>query len=148
MYSFGDSFDVGLDHPMKLHHVGIIVASIERAGREYRQLLGLEQRGEVIEDPLQQVKVQFWACAGDTFEIELIEPCGPDSPAYAALQRGGGMNHLCYEVSDIVASLEQARRDGAVQTRDILPAAAFGGRRIAFVYYHHLGLIEFVESSR
>lgn len=132
---------------MKLHHAGIVVASIERAAPEYAQRLQLEKRSEVIEDPLQRVKVQFWACPGDATQIELIEPCGPDSPAYAALQKGGGFNHLCYEVRDIVESVEQARRQGAVQTRDILPAAAFGGRRIAFVYYRDLGLIEFLESG-
>ena len=132
---------------MKLHHIGIVVKSLERTGEEFGRRLDLEKRSEIIEDPLQLVKLQFWASTGDTTEIELIEPCGSDSPAYGALQHGGGLNHLCYEVPDIEASVRQARRQGAVQTREILPAVAFGGRKIAFVYYNLLGLIEFLESG-
>src|SRR5262245_30818363 len=131
---------------MKLHHVGIVVEGVGSAER-YALREGLEKCGEIFEDPLQKVKLQFWRVPGDEVLIELIEPAGADSPAYRALQKGGGFNHLCYEVDDLDASVALALRQGAVQTREALPAIAFGGRRVAFVYSRLLGLIEFLEKA-
>ncbi len=133
---------------MRLHHIGIVVKSLEKSGEEYARSLHLEPRTGIIFDPLQQVRLQFWALPGDATVIELIEPAGPESPARRALEKGGGLNHLCYEVPDIEAAVAQAREQGALQTREILSAVAFDGRRVAFVYYRLLGLIEFLEAER
>ena len=78
--------------------------------------------------------------------IELIEPAGEDSPVWRALKKGGGLDHLCYETPEIEKTVEQSLAQGAALVRDLAPAVAFGGRRIAFVYFLELGLIEFVET--
>ena len=133
---------------MRFHHVGVVVKSIEETAKHYRKNLHLEPQSEIIEDPIQKVRVQFWARPGDTTSVELIEPAGEDSPVQRALAKGGGLNHLCYEVGDIAASIQEALDNGALQVGALAPATAFGGRRISFLYYRHVGLVEFVEAER
>lgn len=127
-----------------LNHIGIVVADIASSREMYGNLLGLAPISEVFEDPLQDVKVQFLGFPHKT-SVELIEPLSEKSPARLALEKGGGLNHLCLEVDDLDDSLRRALASGAICTRRPVPAVAFGGRRIAFVFHRKAGLIEFVE---
>jgi catechol 2,3-dioxygenase-like lactoylglutathione lyase family enzyme len=129
---------------MRLHHIGVVVSSIETHARQYAEQLRFTRATDIIEDPIQRVRVQFWA-APDGALIELIEPTGPDSPANRSLAKGGGLNHLAFEVSDVAASVREAVAAGAACTCEPVPAAAYGGRPIGFVFYRHIGLVEFVE---
>jgi methylmalonyl-CoA/ethylmalonyl-CoA epimerase len=131
---------------MKLHHVGIVTENLESAGAAYARSLGLMPDSEIFHDPIQKVRVQFWRDE-ETSLVELIEPTAPDSPVWPALKRGGGLNHLCYEVDDIVRQVEDAVAGGAILAAAPAPAVAFSGRLIAFVYFFKIGLIEFVERA-
>jgi methylmalonyl-CoA/ethylmalonyl-CoA epimerase len=129
---------------MTLHHVGIVVQSLESWGQAYAGSLGLVPEAEIVHDPIQKVRVQFWR--DDTANlVELIEPAAPDSPVWGELKKGGGLNHLCYEVDDLERRVEDAVSGGAILAVSPVPAVAFSGRRIAFLYFRKLGLIEFVE---
>jgi methylmalonyl-CoA/ethylmalonyl-CoA epimerase len=132
---------------MKLHHVGIVVEDLDRHGEQYARMLGFVPQTAPIVDPLQKVKVQFWSAA-DQATIELIQPLAPDSPAYKSLAKGGGLNHLGFEVDDVSASVSAAVANGAICTCPAVPATGFGGRQVAFVFYRHIGLVEFVEAER
>lgn len=129
---------------MKMHHVGIVVENLEAWGEAYARSLGLVQHSEIFCDPIQKVRVQFWRDE-ETSLLELIEPAAPDSPVARALKRGGGLNHLCYEVDDIEHQVADAVADGAILVVAPIPAVAFSGHRIAFVYFRKVGLVEFVE---
>lgn len=131
---------------MKLHHVGIVVTDLESYGQRYAKVLGSVASTPVIHDPIQKVYVQFWKDQCGAL-IELIAPASEDSPVWRDSQRGGGLNHLCYETENIDRQIEQALTEGGMLTREISPAVAFGGRRIAFVYFLEVGLIEFLESE-
>lgn len=61
------------------------------------------------------------------------------------LKKGGGLHHLCYETANLDRQLESARACGGLVTRMPLPAIAFGGRRIAWVYTRNKLLIEYLE---
>jgi methylmalonyl-CoA/ethylmalonyl-CoA epimerase len=130
----------------KLHHVGILVPNLESWGEAYAASLGLAQNGEIVHDPIQKVRVQFWRDDAANL-VELIEPAAADSPAWGELKKGGGLNHLCYEVDDIERRVEEAVTGGAILAVSPVPAAAFSGRRIAFLFFRKLGLIEFVETE-
>jgi methylmalonyl-CoA/ethylmalonyl-CoA epimerase len=132
---------------MKLHHVGVVVESIERSAAQYRQCFGLQPNTRVITDETQRVNVQFLASDAGTTRVELVEPLAGELPAGGALKRGGGLNHLCFEVAAIAESVRQAHSEGAVCMCRPVPAAAFGGRRVAFLFYREIGLIEFVEAA-
>ncbi len=132
---------------MTLHHVGIVVDSIETHAKRYEESFGMKPLTGVILDPIQKVNVQFLGDgAGGRASVELIEPLPGDSPVRRALEKGGGLNHLCYEVPDIDAAVCQAQAQRALCVRTPVPATAFDGRRIAFMFYRGMGLIEFVEA--
>jgi methylmalonyl-CoA/ethylmalonyl-CoA epimerase len=131
---------------MKFHHVGIVVENIERSAAQYRQLFGLEPISAVVIDPVQRVNVQFLASHGSTASVELVEPLPGESPARGALKKGGGLNHVCFEVTDIEKSVRQAELEGVLCVCRPVQAAAFDGRRIAFLFYRGIGLVEFVEA--
>ena len=132
--------------PMTFHHVGIVVESIERDAPRYQQFFGLRPVSGVVTDTTQRVNVQFLASEGAT-SVELIEPLPGESPSRRALEKGGGLNHLCFEVADINEFVRQAESEGVVCVCQPVPAAAFDGRRIAFLFYRGIGLIEFVEAA-
>jgi methylmalonyl-CoA/ethylmalonyl-CoA epimerase len=132
---------------MKLDHVGIVVKNLESYGKAYATNLGLTVDSQIFHDPIQRVRVQFW-CDGHGGRLELIEAATEDSPVNRALEKGRGLNHLCYEVDDIDTRVREAVNRGAILASQVVPAVAFGGRRIAFLYFRELGLIEFVEANR
>lgn len=133
---------------MKLHHVGIIVRSIAEYGPVLSRALASQARSPVEHDPVQEVRVQFFATEDDHVSIELIEPDGESSPVYKSLQNGGGFAHLCYEVADIAEAIRNALEQGAILVSGPSAAVAFQGRRIAFVFYRSIGLVEFLESRQ
>ena len=132
---------------MKLHHVGVVVKAIGRDGHHLAQSFGLDPVSEVIHDPTQGVNVQFWGAGADV-SIEFIEPAVPDSRVGQFLEKGGGLAHICFEVPDLEIALTEAESKGAIPVQPPSPAPAFDGRRIAFLYYRGLGLVEFVEAAK
>jgi methylmalonyl-CoA/ethylmalonyl-CoA epimerase len=128
------------------HHVGFVVASIDAAIQGVAKSVDAEWDGEITHDPLQYVRVAFLRPkhAADPL-VELVEPAGEKSPVLAFLQRGGGLHHLCYEVDQLDRQLETSRAGGGLVVRPPLPAVAFGGRRIAWLYTKEKLLIEYLE---
>lgn len=132
---------------MKLHHVGIVVRNIEDQAPRCAEQFGLHPASTVIYDPIQKAYVQFWADAG-AVSFEFIQPAAEDSPVRKALESGGGLAHLCFEVSDIQAAVRDAENRGAIVVCAPVPATAFEDRHIAFLFFRGMGLVEFVEESR
>ena len=131
------------------HHVGFVVASISQVGPEFARSLGAEWDGQVIHDPLQQARVTFLHCgASSNPTIELIEADSHESPLNKFVAKGGGLHHICYEVDALEAQLEFCRKQGSLIVRKPLPAAAFQGRSIAWVYTKQKLLVEYLERQR
>lgn len=114
----------------KINHVAIVVADIDQALGFWRDALGLEL--EHIEDvPSQKAQVVFMP-VGDG-EVELVRPTDPNTGAGKFLaERGGGMHHLCFEVDDIDAKLEELKAKG-VRLINETPVE-LPGRRLAFIH--------------
>ena len=132
---------------MKLHHLAVVVGNIERSAQLYCRLLDLEPATDVIHDRRQKVYVQFLAgpSLGD-LKLELLEPEGKDSPVASALAKGGGPNHLCFEVTDLDRALAQAREQGARVICEPVEGAAMDNRRIAFVFTADRQIVEFLAA--
>ncbi len=130
---------------MKLHHVGIVVPSIDDRLRSYQELYRLALVRPKTHDPLQDVYVAFLQSEDTKTLLELIEPASSASPVIGALKRGGGLNHLCYSVPNLKLALEDLVAKGSVIVRPATPAVAFNGRHIAFVYTRLRELVELVE---
>jgi methylmalonyl-CoA/ethylmalonyl-CoA epimerase len=126
--------------------VGVVVDDIVRYGLRCSRVLGLQAMSGVVIDDSLMVRVQFWGYDGET-SLELIEPYGEKSPVRRSLELGGGLHHLCFEVEDIEIAVEHARTTGGLLIVAPVAAAAFGGRRVAFLFFRDLGLVEFEEAT-
>jgi methylmalonyl-CoA/ethylmalonyl-CoA epimerase len=115
---------------MKIDHLGIAVRSIGDSLAFYRGL-GLELDGtETVED--QGVAVAFLP-VGEA-RIELLEPVSEDTPVGRFLaRRGEGLHHICYEVEDLAAKLEELRSLGA-RVLDGYPRRGAEGKLVAFLH--------------
>ena len=128
------------------HHVGFVVKSIAEMGQDFARSIGAPWGGVIIHDPLQEAKVSFFRTAGDAPAVELVEPAGEKSPLHNFIAKnGGGLHHVCYEVDQLETQLEQSRAAGCVVVKQPLPAVAFDGRRIAWIFTRHKLLVEYLE---
>ncbi|PYV70089.1 MAG: methylmalonyl-CoA epimerase [Acidobacteria bacterium] len=132
--------------PASFHHVGFAVASIEKLAQNFARSLGAHWDRAIIHDPLQEARVTF-LYSGDESQpaVELVEPTGEASPLHNFLSRGGGLHHICYEVDSLRDQLRKSRTAGCLVVKNPLPAAAFGGRLIAWVYTPEKLLVEYLE---
>ncbi|MFH1418099.1 MAG: methylmalonyl-CoA epimerase [Planctomycetota bacterium] len=133
--------------PSRIDHLGIAVASIEEAGKFYRDVLGLSP-GENEEVPDQKVRVAFFQIG--EVRIELIEPTTADSPVARFLEkRGPGLHHIAYRVADLSATLA-ALKSAGIRLIDESPRHGAHGMKIAFAHPKNTGgvLTEFCQQGR
>jgi methylmalonyl-CoA/ethylmalonyl-CoA epimerase len=135
--------------PATFHHIGFVVASIQDSVQGFLQSLQAKWDEIIFHDPLQVVRVTFLqsAQAGSPV-VELVEPAGEKSPVIPFLKRGGGLHHLCYEIDNLEEQLRLSRSQGGLVVRPPLPAVAFAGRPIAWVYTKNKLLLEYLERQR
>jgi methylmalonyl-CoA/ethylmalonyl-CoA epimerase len=126
--------------------VGFVVASIQNSVQGFASMLQADWDEQVIYDPNQNVRVTFLKSrhAGDPL-WELVEPGDKQSPVHSFAAKGGGLHHVCYVVDNLEQALADARALGALVTRQPMPAVAFGGRHIAWIYTRNRLLIEYLE---
>ena len=129
----------------KLTHIGIAVADITKAMASYQEIFGYKIQSGPFDDPLQKVSVCFLETdKPNDMTIELVAPTSKDSPVNRILTRDIGAYHLCYEVDDIGAALQHFRSRGCILVGDPVPAVAFAGRPIAWIYTPTRQLTELV----
>ncbi|NMC13006.1 MAG: methylmalonyl-CoA epimerase [Chloroflexi bacterium] len=115
----------------KINHAAIVVDNIDRALEFWRDALGLEL-AELREVPAEAARVAFLP-VGDS-EIELVQPVTTDSGMAKFLEkRGAGLHHICLEVADIEAAMEQLKARGARLINE-KPLTGADGRRYAFIH--------------
>lgn len=132
-----------MDFPGIFHHIGVACRRIEDEGAGVAAI-GYTAEGPPVEDPIQQVRVQFFVGTGP--RIELIEPTGTGSPVSGILKRGTKFYHLAYEVDGLERAIELLAGRGFRAVGRAAPAAAFGMRRIVFVMSASGLLTELIES--
>ena len=114
----------------KINHVAIVVRDIDESLKFWETALGLKLH-HVEDVPSQASKVAFIP-VGES-EIELVQPTTEDSGMAAYLEkRGEGMHHMCIEVDDIEAKMQELRDAGVRMINDapqVLP-----GRKMAFIH--------------
>jgi methylmalonyl-CoA/ethylmalonyl-CoA epimerase len=116
---------------MKLHHVGIAVASLKEAVPVFEKLLGASPlQEETVED--QKARVVVFSL-GES-RIELLEATSADSPVGRFIaQRGPGVHHLTLTVENLAESLRELERKG-IRLVDRKPRAGAGHEQIAFLH--------------
>jgi methylmalonyl-CoA/ethylmalonyl-CoA epimerase len=130
----------------RLHHIGYVVQKIEDIIEGFACSLDASWDRKIFHDPIQQVHVAFLSShVPGAPMLELVAPQGDASPVTHFLSKGGGLHHLCYEVDDLTAALNQAKAAGGIIVGKPVPAVAFGGRRIAWFYTKYNLLLEYLE---
>ena len=128
----------------RVHHVGVVVNSIDAAYGFFRDTLGLRVvKEETIED--EGVRAALLDL-GNSY-LELLEPVVPGTGIARYLEkRGEGLHHVCLEVDDIVASLAELKAKG-VELIDETPRPGLTGT-IAFLHPSalHGVLVELVDA--
>ena len=136
-------FPSGLD--VRLHHIGLVVRSIEESRSFYVDVLRYRERTPVIHDPIQTAFVQFFLIPGSDHYIELVAPDSDTSKLRAASRKGMPLNHLCYSCEIITHVVSFLKESGCMVIQEPVPAVAFDGRLIAWLMSPDGLLLEIVE---
>ena len=117
-----------------IHHVAIVVRSIEASIPRYRQLFGLEPEADPIIFESQRVRLCFLMTGAEpAARIELVEPIDGDSGVARFLAiRGEGLHHVCLLTTDLPASLD-AMAEREAELIDRQPRAGAHGT-VGFVH--------------
>ena len=91
-----------------IHHIAIVVRSIDAALPRYRALFGLQPEAAPVVFASQAVRLCFLPTGPDpAARIELVEPIEADSGVARFLgERGEGVHHVCFVTDDLPATLE------------------------------------------
>jgi methylmalonyl-CoA/ethylmalonyl-CoA epimerase len=131
---------------MRFHHVGIAVHNISEAIIAY-EALGYSKNSAIINDPIQKVQLCFLEKKESPI-LELVAATSMESPVTNILARSGPTPyHNCFEVNDISESVISLKQWGYRRLSPVVPAIAFGNRRICFLYHKEVGLIELLEKT-
>jgi methylmalonyl-CoA/ethylmalonyl-CoA epimerase len=117
----------------RLNHVAIAVPDLAEATRIYRDILGAKVSLPQAEPP-HGVTVVFVELPNT--KIELLEPLGSASPIKGFLDKNpsGGIHHICYEVSEIIAVRDRLKAEGARILGDGEPRIGAHGKPVLFLH--------------
>ena len=117
----------------RLNHIAIVVADLEKATAQWRDVLGADVSAPQAL-PEHGVTVVFINTGNS--KVELLEPLGEDSPIAKFLDRSpdGGMHHLCFEVDDILAARDQLIKEGARVLGDGEPKIGAHDKPVLFLH--------------
>ncbi len=128
----------------RVHHVAIVVRSIDSALTFYRDLLGLDLE-TVMDIPSDRVRIAFLDVGGS--KIELVEPTDDTTGVARFLEKSGeGFHHVCFEVGDLTEELTRLGIEG-VELIDSAPRRGAEGP-VAFLHPRscHGVLVELIEA--
>lgn len=130
-----------------IDHVAIAVEDLDAAVALFERVLGLKvtHREEIAGYGVRVATIPTGGTA-----IELVQGTTPDSPiAKFVKERGAGMHHVAFEVSDIDAALSALAARG-VALIDTKARPGKQGSRVAFIHPKATGrvLCELVQNRR
>jgi methylmalonyl-CoA/ethylmalonyl-CoA epimerase len=116
-----------------IHHLGVAVEDLDEAVETYRSLFGaeLEHRETVPSQGVEAAALRV----GES-RVELLLALADDTPVGKFVaNRGPGMHHVAYEVSDLHGQLRRLAEQG-VELIDEEPHEGLFGLEVAFVHPH------------
>ncbi len=111
-----------------IHHVAIVVRSIEEALPRYAELFGLTPEGEPFLFASQRVRLCFLPTGPEpAAHVELVEPTDDESGVARFLAaRGEGLHHVCFQTDDVAKELEETKAKG-IRVIDQSPRRGLAG---------------------
>lgn len=133
-----------MKQPSRIHHIAVIVPSIEDSLGLYRDRLRMPLE-TIMDIPTDRVRIAFLG-VGES-KVELVEPTD-DSTGVARFlaSKGPGFHHVCYEVADLTEELTRLAIDG-IELIDSAPRRGAEGP-VAFLHPRSCGgvLVELIEA--
>jgi methylmalonyl-CoA epimerase len=129
-----------------IHHVAVVVRSIDESLPRYEALLGWTPEGDPFDFPLQAVRLCFLSSGAGGARIELVQPMdGESGVARFLASHGEGVHHVCLVSSDLPGDLD-ALAAAEAELIDAEPRNGAHGR-VAFIHPRTLNgvLWELVE---
>jgi methylmalonyl-CoA epimerase len=130
--------------PGRIHHVAVVVRSLDDALPLYRDLLGMPLE-TILDVPIDRVRIAFLG-VGES-KVELVEPTDDTTGVARFLAKGGeGFHHVCFEVANLTEELTRLGIDG-VELIDSAPRRGAEGP-VAFLHPRacHGVLVELIEA--
>jgi methylmalonyl-CoA epimerase len=130
--------------PGRIHHVAVVVASLEDALPLYRDMLGLPLE-TIMDIETDQVRIAFLG-VGES-KVELVQPTDDTTGvARFLVSKGEGFHHVCFEVDNLTEALTRLGIDG-VELIDSTPRRGAEGP-VAFLHPRscHGVLVELIEA--
>jgi len=130
--------------PGRIHHVAIVVRSLEDALPMYRDLLGLPLE-TIMDIESDHVRIAFLG-VGES-KVELVQPTDDTTGVARFLaNKGEGFHHVCLEVANLTEELTRLGIDG-VELIDSAPRRGAEGP-VAFLHPRscHGVLVELIEA--
>jgi len=117
-----------------IHHVAIVVRSIDGSLARYRSLFGLSPAADPIAFDAQAVRLVFLPTGpAPAAMIELIEPVDDQSGVARYLaERGEGLHHVCLMTDDLPTSLARL----ATREARLIDAAPRPGAHGSVAFVH------------
>lgn len=128
----------------KIHHVAIVVRSIEDALGLWRDMLGLDLE-TVMDIESDRVRIAFLG-VGES-KVELVQPTDETTGVSRFLAaKGEGFHHICFEVANLSEALIRLELDG-LELIDTAPRRGAEGP-VAFIHPRscHGVLVELIEA--
>jgi methylmalonyl-CoA epimerase len=128
----------------KVHHVALIVASIEESLGLWRDMLGLELE-TIMDIEHDRVRIAFLG-VGES-KVELVQPTDETTGVARFLaNKGEGFHHVCFEVPNLAETLLRLEIDG-LELLDAAPRRGAEGP-VAFIHPRscHGVLVELIEA--
>jgi len=115
----------------RIHHVAVVVEDFDQSLTFWRDVLGLEVNH--FEEVQEQEVIVGFLPVGES-EVELVSPTTSDSGITRFLEkRGPGMHHICFEVDDIEAILDELKQNNYKLINES-PVADNGEKKYAFIH--------------
>ncbi len=131
-------------HIGRIHHVAVVVRSLEAALGLWRDMLGLELE-TIMDIASDQVRIAFLA-VGES-KIELVQPTDDTTGVARFLAaKGEGFHHVCFEVGNLAEALIRLELDG-LELIDTAPRRGAEGP-VAFIHPRSCNgvLVELIEA--
>lgn len=129
----------------KVHHVAIVVRSIDDSVGLWRDMLGLDLES-VMDIPTDRVRIAFLG-VGES-KVELVEPTDDTTGVARFLaSKGEGFHHICFEVDNLAEALIRLELDG-LELIDTAPRHGAEGP-VAFIHPRSCQgvLVELIEAA-
>ena len=128
----------------KIHHVALVVTSIDSSVGLWRDMLGLDLE-TIMDIPSDRVRIAFLG-VGES-KVELVEPTDDTTGVARFLaSKGEGFHHVCFEVANLAEALLRLELDG-LELIDSAPRRGAEGP-VAFIHPRscHGVLVELIEA--